>query len=345
MSIHRSKDLKNSKEIKSDEVLKNVIGNQLLDDLNELIDKISNKLFTETDIRFSELKSIELFNHLIKVFTLEVAKKTGQPEKPLTTGFQSYASNRIKIELTLKKILDNISVEIEPETKYVGHLGEKGDLYCQTNLKLQDGNFVNVKYSPVSHGVNKNPQKSFAKCLSNILKYSYSNDLFEKINELNNVEYSESITCLTDLLLFNRHFTLNSLEYEPSNGESSMVLLYNELSEEKSIYIIDEPEKSLGNDYISDVIVPLLKEHAQRGKKVIIATHDANIAVRTLPYNSIYRGHDSNGYFTYVGNPFSNNLTCLSAKRESLNWKLISMKTLEGGQQAFGERGKIYGKV
>ena len=72
--------------------------------------------------------------------------------------------------------------------------------------------------------------------------------------------------------------------------------------------ILDEPEKSLGNEYISNVIVPLIKEKARTGKKIFIATHDANIAVRTLPYNSVYRKHGINGYETFVGNPFLNNL-------------------------------------
>lgn len=122
-----------------------------------------------------------------------------------------------------------------------------------------------------------------------------------------------------------------------------MILLHKELNEDKEIYILDEPEKSLGNDYISEVIVPLLREKAFIGKKIIIATHDANIAVRTLPYNSIYRQHDNNKYYTYIGNPFSNNLKCLENLNEELDWKEISMKTLEGGKIAFGERGKIYG--
>ena len=124
-----------------------------------------------------------------------------------------------------------------------------------------------------------------------------------------------------------------------------MVLLHNELLEDKEIYIIDEPEKSLGNDYISNVIVPMLKEKAQTGKRVIIATHDANIAVRTLPYNSIYREHDINGYYTYQGNPFANNLVCNDDTKGDLDWKEFSMKTLEGGKEAFGERGKIYGNT
>ena len=104
-----------------------------------------------------------------------------------------------------------------------------------------------------------------------------------------------------------------------------------------------ELEKSLGNDYISNVLVQMQKEIAQTSKRVMIATHDANIAVRTLPYNSIYREHDINGYYTFQGNPFSNNLVCDDATKVDLDWKEFSMKTLEGGKEAFGERGKIYG--
>ena len=34
-----------------------------------------------------------------------------------------------------------------------------------------------------------------------------------------------------------------------------------------------------------------------------------------------------------------------SSTKTNLDWKLISMKTLEGGKSAFGERGKIYGNT
>lgn len=58
-----------------------------------------------------------------------------------------------------------------------------------------------------------------------------------------------------------------------------------------------------------------------KGKIVIISTLDANIAVRTLPYNSIYRCHDIDGYATYVGNPFSNSLVHAVDESKLLDWK------------------------
>ncbi len=328
--------------VNSDDLILDIIGDELYEELKEVIQKILTKLKTESEKRIINLRSITLFNQIINVFVEEIAKKTGQPQKPVSTGFSQYASNRIKIEKDLKKILKNLFQTIEPSIEFVGDLGEKGKLYCQTNLVIQNGKFINANYKPVKTAT-KNPQKNFASILEKIQKHLYANSLFEKITELNEVEGSENINNLSDLLLFYRHFTLDGQDYKPSTGESSMVLLHNELLEDKEIYIIDEPEKSLGNDYISNVIVPMLKEKAQTGKRVIIATHDANIAVRTLPYNSIYREHDINGYYTYQGNPFSNNLICNDKSKADLDWKEISMKTLEGGKDAFGERSKIYG--
>lgn len=330
--------------IDNEEKLHDVVGEDLINELKIVLNKINVKIKLDSQNKFTTLKSVTLFNQLITVFVEEIARKTGQPQKPTTTGFRSYASNRIKIERDISKINSCISQSIEPEVAYVGNLGEKGHLYCQTNLMIQNGSFVNTNYQPVKN-VNKNPQKNAATKFELIERHVYSSLLFEKITEFKQIDGSETINSINDLLLFYRHFTINNEHYTPSTGESSMVLLYNELTEDKEIYLIDEPEKSLGNDYISEVIVPLLKQHAQRGKKIIIATHDANIAVRTLPYNSIYREHDANGYYTYSGNPFSNNLKCKIQEKEDLDWKEISMKTLEGGRQAFGERGKIYGNT
>lgn len=330
--------------IDSEQTLTTIIGEELISELNDILKRISSKLKSESLGKFVDLKSISLFNQIITVFVKEIARKTGQPQKPIATGFKEYASNRIKIEKDLNKINQCISMQIDPKIIYVGDLGEKGDLYCQTNIKIQNGSLIDTNFQPIKR-VNKNPQRFVADKLKTLSNYIYTNSLFEKINELKQIDNSDTITSISDLLLFYRHFTIDNKEYTPSTGESSMVLLYNELMEDKEIYLIDEPEKSLGNDYISNVIVPILKQHAQSGKKIIIATHDANIAVRTLPYNSIYREHDINGYYTFSGNPYSNSLKCKIVTKEDLDWKEISMKTLEGGRDAFGERGKIYGNT
>ncbi|MBE7641794.1 hypothetical protein GUB10_15800 [Salegentibacter sp. BLCTC] len=330
--------------IESDDNLQALISEDLFQELVSVLDRIINELKEKSEDRFVAEKSVKLFNSIINIFSSEISKKTGVPEKPTKTGFFEYASNRINIENDIKKINNNINKEIEPKEVYVGSLGAKGELYCKTNFKIQNGHFSDPDFSTIGK-VNKTPQKKVAKQLELIEKNVYTNNLFEKIASLNAIEGQEIVNSVNNLMLFNKHFILNGEMYSPSSGESSMILLHNELQEDKEIYLIDEPEKSLGNDYINDVIVPLLKDRAKIGKIVIIATHDANIAVRTLPYNSIYRSHDQGNYYTYTGNPFSNSLKCTYGDKEDLDWKEISMKTLEGGRDAFGERGKIYGNL
>lgn len=315
---------------------------ELINELGNILNKILVQLKNGAERNFVENRSIKLLNGIIFCFNNEIAKKTNQPPKPAKTGFLEYSRNRIKIERASKKITILVNQPINAIEEYAGSLGEKGELICKTNLTFHNGSFSNGDYTPVKN-VYKTPQKDFANAILSILKHIHSNELFLKITEFNEIEHIDSINSLSDLLLKYKHFTLNGKIYSPSNGESSMILLHKELAEDKDIYIIDEPEKSLGNDYINDVIVPLIKEKAQLTKKVIIATHDANIAVRTLPYNSIYRIHDHGKGFTLTGNPFSNSLNCIFGSRPSLDWKEISMKTLEGGKDAFGERGKIYG--
>ncbi|OYY17412.1 MAG: hypothetical protein B7Y67_07915, partial [Polynucleobacter sp. 35-46-11] len=213
--------------------------------------------------------------------------------------------------------------------------------YC-TEFKFQSGSVVDGGFLSLED-INKKPQKYFANCVRKIYEKAYDNDVFQSIAELNSIENVEDIKTVLELLLFKRYFSLNGLPYSPSSGEASMVMLQKELATDKEVYILDEPERSLGNDYINDVIVPIIKERAQAGKRVFISTHDANIAVRTLPYSSLYRCYGQGGYSTYIGNPFSNDLVNPENPDDRLDWKNISMRTLEGGEDAFGERGKIYG--
>jgi len=333
------------KYLNSTPLFKELIENELFDILLETLDKVRDKIENGFEREFIKSNAIRLFNQLIAIFVTEISRKTGQPEKPTTTGFLNYARNRIEIEISLNKIIKSINHKFNPKAEFVGDLGKKGKLFCKTILVIEDGKIPRDSELKTVTGVNKTPQREVAKKFESILKDVYSQNLFEQISELNSIENSSTISSIEDLLLFKRFFEVNFVPYKPSNGESAMILLHQELSESKDIYLIDEPEKSLGNDYINDFNVPLLKKHAYSGKRVVIATHDANIAVRTLPYKSIYRAHAMNCYHTYMGNPFSNSLVCRTEDVDNLDWKETSMRTLEGGKEAFGERGKIYAEL
>jgi predicted ATPase len=307
--------------------------------LSELRERLSRR---EWD-NFCGWKASCLLNSAIRAFRREIERKTGAPAKPITTGFREYSLNRVKIAVNAKEIVKSVDTAIPMITETVGSLGsDKGELALRTEFAFQAGTVTDASLASPS-GTKKGTQKKFIICVRTILRCAYADDLFQHIAELNAIEDVEEVKTVYELLLFRRYFALDGTAYSPSSGEASMVMLQKELGTDKDVYILDEPERSLGNEYISDVIVPLIKERARANKKVFIATHDANIAVRPLPYSSIYRCHGKGGYKTYIGNPFSNNLVNPDDASDCLDWKKVSMRTLEGGEEAFGERGNIYG--
>ena len=136
--------------------------------------------------------------------------------------------------------------------------------------------------------------------------------------------------------------TSDGVEYSPSNGERGILLLEQVLHEDADAYFLDEPELGMGNSYIDTDIRPLICNLAKQRKIVVVATHNANIAVRTLPYMSIYRTHENGEYKTYTGNPFDDQLICIDNPEDVKSWTKESMHSLEGGYDAFYERRDIY---
>ena len=95
-------------------------------------------------------------------------------------------------------------------------------------------------------------------------------------------------------------------------------------------------------NYVSDVLVSRLNDLAKMKKVVIVATHNANVAVRTMPYRSILKVYDNGEYKTYIGNPYTNKLTNIKDNTDQKDWKAESIRILEGGKEAFDERSDIY---
>lgn len=81
-----------------------------------------------------------------------------------------------------------------------------------------------------------------------ILNSVYREDLFASIARLREIEDVEDVKTVYELVLFGRFFALDGKPYTPSSGEASMVMLQEELSRDADVYILDEPERSLGNE-------------------------------------------------------------------------------------------------
>lgn len=190
-------------------------------------------------------------------------------------------------------------------------------------------------------GINK--LKRVKELLKDLSKQWFANDISSVLSELKEICDKEGIVSTSSFLGLSKQTILeNGEEYNPSSGEKSILLLQKVLNTAADAYLLDEPELGMGNSYIDSTIRPQLVALAKQRKIVVVATHNANLAVRTLPYCSILRTHDSGVYSTYVGNPFNDHLVNILNKDDIKSWAFESMHTLEGGHEAFYERKEIY---
>ena len=208
------------------------------------------------------------------------------------------------------------------------------DLHLNPNLE------AGVEYQKDKPGVTL--LKQLYQNIENIYNKTFKEDINQYVRSFND-SCGDMCSSLRDCFGIKTYTSIDNdgiIEpYNPSSGEKCMLLLHNVLvNDNKNVYILDEPELSVGHKYINEIIVPRLKELAALDKIIIVSTHDANIAVRTLPLMTIYREYKK----TYVGNLFINELVEINNDNK-IKWTDTSMTYLEGGDFAFKERGKSYG--
>lgn len=284
-------------------------------------------------------------------FTIEKMKnlcqtKSGVNQLPSSTGLLDTYSKCLNLYNETTNIKNLLNEENKCIKSKLGDLKEKGPIY---NEKLI---FINPKIAKnvsLKKGANYTitDLRTAYDYIEKIQAKSFEQNKGSNISALNNLLKNKGITSLRDFIgVKNRIVNQNNEEYNPSNGEQSMLLLGNALVDDsKNVFILDEPEMSVGHKYINDIILPRLIELSKLNKTIIISTHDANIGVRTLPLLSVYREYLGNDkYATYIGNPFTNVLVNYKDDNDTCIWSEKSMSTLEGGEGAFIERGEIYGK-
>ena len=100
---------------------------------------------------------------------------------------------------------------------------------------------------------------------------------------------------------------------------------------EETILVLDQPEDNIDNDYISNYLVPNIKEK-KKIKQLIFVTHNPSVAVYGDAFNYIYV--ENNGTINY-----KNYLIEKSEDKERL------IKILEGGKKSFANRNHKFGDI
>lgn len=354
LGITKLKPIKNNSTEKYDEYLEkrktidNIINEYEDNNLYEFLDdndknilkEINNKIYIKYDSftkeEYIKYKSIELSNNCITKIKEKADLLSSSKSVPNSTGFFEFAKNRLTLKNETNNILKLLRETKKIEEEKIGNLDEDKEVFLRKEYKTFFDNETGFKF-----GQTATTLKSVLKTLKNVNKKS-----LEDVNEyikLFNQKLKDNNIQATDFIGIKKYFINNKGEaYEPSDGERIMLILDRALFENKEVYILDEPERSLGNNFINDVVLPRINELAKLKKTIIIATHNANIAVRTLPFVSILKEYTKGEYKTYIGNPFVNKLINQDNEEDFKNWKDESIRVLEGGNEAFYDREDVY---
>lgn len=287
--------------------------------------------------KWKEDRSTKLTNWSIDKIKGIADKCSDTVSKPSSTGFYEFAMGRFTLFETIHEILSYFTVQDSTEKEYLGNLEEKGDVYIQTRYRILTKESRTEEFK-----LGINDLKKCKAIFELIGKEVLTENVVEKISEYQEF-YNDGIKEITAFIGVSKNTILeNGDNYKPSNGERGILLMQKLLDSDSDVYILDEPELGMGNSYITSNILPKLVNLAKQRKTVVIATHNANIAVGTLPYVSILRTHENGIYKTYVGNPFCDELKNIDDLKDVRNWTYESMHTLEGGRDAFYGRKDIY---
>lgn len=282
-------------------------------------------------------KSIKLTNWSIDKIKAIADKCSDTISKPSSVGFYDFAMGRFKLFENVEEICSTFSVEDKVEKEYLGNLEEKGDIYIQTRYRMLT---KESRTDEFKQGITV--LRNCKLVIDGIKKAVLAENISEEVSKFQEF-YDDGIKDIGAFIGVSKETALENGEiYRPSNGERGILLMQKLLDSESDVYILDEPELGMGNSYITSNILPKLTDLAKRRKTVIIATHNANIAVGTLTYISILRTHENGVYKTYIGNPFYDELRNINDETDTKNWTQESMHTLEGGKNAFYDRKDIY---
>ena len=309
--------------------------------LGKMLDQAENKARQRTVQMLIEKISIKLCSFSIDSVKKHAERLCDSPSAPNGAGFLDFARNRLALAKACSTILENINGQDHSYSELFGVLSDKGTILKTTRYLMLGENDNPADY----YARQKTLLEDARKKIKAIGKSAFLPIISDKVDEAKSYLREKSIDS-TDCFVGVKCFTIlknGKQKYVPSDGELAIIMLDRYLAEDHEFYLLDEPERGLGNSYVDSEIRPKLIALARSGKTVLIATHNANLAVRTEPVHSILlEYHGENEFTLYSGSPFSNQLSRATNANDTRNWCEESMNILEGGPEAFYDRKDMY---
>lgn len=310
--------------------------------LDKELDKLQNEVFNRTASEAKEMLSDRWTESFLLGLKDAIRKNSGMSNPPTNIGLSKLIASRLDRLESNKTLIDALNKIKKSNSKTIGYLPEKEYIEHEVEiicLSTED------KYGKDSV-FDKNRIVANRKIIEKIHNFSARD--FRSINNYYDINEKNIVPSdlADDIIKKSSSIKLkNGESYEPSDGEKAILSISGALEDRShDCYIFDEIERGLGHKYIADYLVPKLKKLRDAGKTIVLSTHDANIAVNTLPSQTVYCCHgdnDPNDY--YCGNMYSNELSGIINK-STLEWDKEAIVHLEGGRDMFNSRRNVYGQ-
>lgn len=293
---------------------------------------------------FSNKGSIQTINSIKD----SIKKQTGSDSKPTHIGFSDLVGRRLGRIKNNQKLITLLREVEKIKISSLGELPQKGKVKLKTEIKVLSETEIYTSQSDFDRNgivARRELMKKFNQFymkanFHDINKYFDANEKAIDVDDF----VGKIIKRFNKVQLENSHGQLRN--YDPSEGEKAILSISAILENNQfDFYIFDEIERGLGNYYVSSYLIPKIKGLRDRGKTIIISTHNANIAINTLPSQTVFCNYnvEQDMPVFYVGNMYSNTLTNSTNQQDKLRWETVALKYLEGSEEMFTNRRDIYG--
>ena len=331
---------------------------QNLDDFHFDCFDINNEIIRLRKLKNYYLKMIDLYNDVIISNNARIREFNSEKTNNQITNMQnlrdiqnalSYIKNNLLIKQSIEKLkicLDNFSMS-NPDVE----VNQKGKYLFVTYYEIPE-NIKEIVVNKVLESItrcssldelynyvdgDKNRKlKSTCNNIMDVLDKYIKDDVFKAKKEFyeikdNSYKYTDIIKTFNDLKAYVRKGSIVNLT-NASPGMKSVAYLDMLFDLDDSILILDQPEDNIDNDYISNYLVPNIK-NKKKIKQLIFVTHNPSVAVYGDAFNYIFvENKDGNiNYYNYF--------------IEKNDDKIRLMDILEGGRYSFSNRNKKFGNV
>lgn len=329
-----------------------------LDNVGVNSDVLKNQMKKLIKIGKEYIKKVDLYNCIISdsneiINSINSNRTSNQITQRLNLlDIQKYLDtikNNFEIQLNVEKlkyllsnlVIENPQVEIYKKGKFlfVTYYEIPDDISGLLKDKILDSitraNSITDIDEYMMGASNRTLKASSKNLMSELKKFINNENIFTPKKEFyeiknNDIDYVGIIKSLDELKENVRSNNIINLTYA-SPGMKSVAYLDMLFDLEETILILDQPEDNIDNDYISNYLVPNIK-NKKRVKQLIFVTHNPSVAVYGDAFNYIYA--ENSDEITY-----NNYLIEKPEDKETL------IKILEGGRSSFSNRNKKFGNV